>query len=133
MAVVRDSRRCGNTTRQIDEWIQEFFDKGQATIIDHAHKEINMANTIAIFTLKKRLLSEHELVDKKDYVIKGKILVRLLSEEQLNDTGGTVEYRGHIITKLGKGFYFNGLGIPTWKMVTGVIDNLENNKKNEQL
>lgn len=54
-------RRCGNTTRQVDEWVQQLFEGGSATIIDHAAKEGNVANRHAERILFERLKREHGL------------------------------------------------------------------------
>jgi len=34
-----------------------------------------------------------------------------------------VEYRGEIITIMGRGFHWNGMLWPQWEMLTTVIDN----------
>lgn len=54
-------RRCGNTTRQVDEWVQQLFEGNEVTIQDHAHKEGNMANECARRIFLQRLEFEHGL------------------------------------------------------------------------
>ena len=61
MAKIIYDRRCGNTTRQVDEWIQELFTKGAVSVIDHAHNDTNSANRHAERVLFRRLATEHEL------------------------------------------------------------------------
>ena len=62
MSKVLSGRRCGNTTRQVDEWIQQLFEVGEAIIIDHAHRTGNMSNRHAERILFDRLKNEHGLV-----------------------------------------------------------------------
>lgn len=54
-------RRCGNTTRQVDEWIQALFNGEPVVISDHAHKKGNMANSHAEQMFLTRLHFEHNL------------------------------------------------------------------------
>lgn len=61
MAKIIRHRRCGNTTRQVDEWVQQLFEEGSALIIDHAHVEGYMANRNAERILFGRLKNEHGL------------------------------------------------------------------------
>ena len=55
-------RRCGNTTRQVDEWVQDLFNGKEVKVTDHAHKQGNAANHCAMDKLLKRLDFEHGLV-----------------------------------------------------------------------
>ena len=69
--IIRNGRRCGNTTRQVDIWVQELFDTGEAYVVDHAHRSergvpLNVANKYALNILFRRLYNEHAL-DKTDY------------------------------------------------------------------
>lgn len=55
-------RRCGNTTRQVDEWVQQLFSGKVVTIMDHAAiREQNYlsANTYARQMFLRRMLNEH--------------------------------------------------------------------------
>jgi len=61
MAKIIRHRRCGNTTRQIDEWVQQLFEEGEVVVIDHAHKDGNVANKCAERILFQRLSCEHGL------------------------------------------------------------------------
>lgn len=56
-------RRCGNTTRQVDEWIQQLFNGGEVVVQDHAHKNGGHAhqNEYAKRILLNRLNFEHNL------------------------------------------------------------------------
>lgn len=54
-------RRCGNTTRQVDEWVQQLFNGEDAVVIDHAHRDGNVANKYAFRMLINRLENEHGL------------------------------------------------------------------------
>lgn len=54
-------RRCGNTTRQVDEWIQQLFNGEEVVILDHAHKDGNVANREADRVFLRRLEMEHGL------------------------------------------------------------------------
>lgn len=54
-------RRCGNTTRQVDEWVQQLFNGEDVYVVDHAHKEGNVANRHAFDILMRRLRDEHGL------------------------------------------------------------------------
>ena len=54
-------RRCGNTTRQVDEWIQQLFNGEPVVVSDHAHKKGNYANQHAEQILLRRLEFEHNL------------------------------------------------------------------------
>lgn len=60
MAEIRNARRCGNSTRQIDEWVQELFNNGKVTIEDHSLK--NQGDLNSLYNLKRRLHFEHDLV-----------------------------------------------------------------------
>lgn len=66
MADIRPERRCGNTTRLVDEWIQEYFDKGTVVIRDHAHPNV-LANVHAWKQFRNRLASEHRIFLKQHY------------------------------------------------------------------
>ncbi len=39
MAIIRDQRRCGNTIRQVDEWIQTLYDKGEVLVTTQQFKQ----------------------------------------------------------------------------------------------
>ncbi len=72
MALIKSERRCGNTTRQVDEWIQELFEKGSVVVVDHAHKSdrgvpLNFANEYALKILKNRMYQEHGFEWGKEY------------------------------------------------------------------
>lgn len=54
-------RRYGNTTRQVDEWVQELFDGKEVKVHDHAHIEGNNANHDAMNMLLRRMDNEHGL------------------------------------------------------------------------
>lgn len=54
-------RRCGNTTRQVDEWVQDLFNGKEVVVIDHAHREGNFANEHAKRIFLQRLKLEHGL------------------------------------------------------------------------
>jgi tRNA isopentenyl-2-thiomethyl-A-37 hydroxylase MiaE len=54
-------RRCGNTTRQVDEWVQQLFNGDDVYVVDHAHREGNAANRHAFDMLMRRLKIEHNL------------------------------------------------------------------------
>ena len=64
-ASIKYGRRLGNTTRQVDQWIQELFTDGSCTVIDHAHRPDNMANKHAERILFSRLHNEHGLTFKE--------------------------------------------------------------------
>lgn len=61
MAKILNHRRCGNTTRQVDEWVQELFENNEVVVVDHAHREGNYANKHAERMLFNRLYNEHGL------------------------------------------------------------------------
>ena len=63
-------RRCGNTTRQVDEWIQDLFNGKEVKVIDHAHREGNVANRCAMDKLLGRLEFEHGLSVGKNSQLK---------------------------------------------------------------
>lgn len=65
MSTIVHGRRMGNTTRQVDEWIQQLFTEGRATIIDHADSPHNRANDHALRVLLDRLHFEHHLTLSK--------------------------------------------------------------------
>jgi hypothetical protein len=54
-------RRCGNTTRQIDDAIQKLFITGKVTWHDHAEEKENMARDHGFTRLLRRLREEHDL------------------------------------------------------------------------
>ncbi|HRP33525.1 MAG TPA: hypothetical protein PKV73_16630 [Agriterribacter sp.] len=63
-------RRCGNTTRQVDEWVQQLFNGEDVYVVDHAHKEGNIASRCAFDILVRRLSNEHGLtLDKHSRLI----------------------------------------------------------------
>lgn len=62
-------RRCGNTTRQVDEWIQALFNGEPVVINDHAHHKGNMANRHAEQVLLKRLEFEHNLIPGRNSML----------------------------------------------------------------
>lgn len=62
MAQIRDARRCGNSTRQVDEMVQELFNTGKVTVTDHAKTESNQAYRNTLYVLRRRLHFEHDLV-----------------------------------------------------------------------
>jgi hypothetical protein len=71
--LILQKRRCGNSTRQIDQWIQDLFTNGKAVIIDHAHQEnrgvaVNFANRHSRKILLERLWREHSIDPKEDLV-----------------------------------------------------------------
>jgi DNA-binding FrmR family transcriptional regulator len=65
--MIANKRRCGNTTRQIDAFIQDLFQTGTVTVQDHAHQEngrgvpTNRANEQLVDTMLRRLRYEHKL------------------------------------------------------------------------
>jgi len=62
MALIENyKRRCGNTTRQVDEWIQQLFNGEVVVINDHANRYGNNANENAKIILLRRLEMEHRL------------------------------------------------------------------------
>lgn len=73
MALIIDARRCGNTTRIIDELVQKFFTEGECVIYDHYHGDpghYNLSGTSsAVRNIRKmnmrsiidRLRREHNL------------------------------------------------------------------------
>lgn len=63
-------RRCGNTTRQVDEWIQQLFNGEEVVIQDHAYIDGNMANEHAKRVLLGRLYGEHGLSVGKESPLK---------------------------------------------------------------
>lgn len=64
---IRFGRRVGNTTRQINQEIDELFTKGSALIYDHAHRFGNMAQESHLRVLFRRLYNEFGLQEGKDY------------------------------------------------------------------
>jgi hypothetical protein len=64
---IRNERRCGNSTRQVDGWIQDYFNNGEVTIIDHAHKQGNFANRHTLDMFIRRLQFEHDLILHKHF------------------------------------------------------------------
>lgn len=54
-------RRCGNTTRQVDEWIQCLFNGEKVIIHDHAQRDDNHASKHAERIFLRRLEIEHNL------------------------------------------------------------------------
>jgi len=79
---VIDKRQCGNTTRQVDNYIQYLFNNGLILIKDHNTKTIQstdkfnaMVDTVKLYQrVEKRLLEEHSktnfIFDKKKLLIK---------------------------------------------------------------
>lgn len=62
MAHIEDfKRRCGNTTRQVDEWVQQLFNGEKVVVYDHAHRKGNHANEHATRVFLRRLEFEHNL------------------------------------------------------------------------
>ncbi len=59
--IILPYRKCGNTTRQVDEWVQQLFQSGSILVVDHAHRDGNAANQHAERVLFRRLSSEHGL------------------------------------------------------------------------
>jgi hypothetical protein len=85
MAEITTKRRDGNSTRQIDEMIQELFRDGQTVVRDHAHRETpngvpsNFAREHTLKTMLRRLDREHDLemhthleYDRASFVLKFK-------------------------------------------------------------
>ena len=63
-------RRCGNTTRQVDEWVQQLFHGRSVIVSDHAHIKGNYANECAERILLRRLEIEHNLKPGEKSVLK---------------------------------------------------------------
>jgi hypothetical protein len=61
MATIKAGRKIGNTTRQIDEEVQDLFNNGAVIIFDHAQKPDNKAFEIHLEKLLLRLKNEHSL------------------------------------------------------------------------
>ena len=57
--LIKPERRSGNTTRQIDNAVQELFTKGETKIIDHHGG--NLSNDLFFNRLVNRLKSEHRV------------------------------------------------------------------------
>lgn len=59
--IIRDERRCGNTTRLVDYYIQQIFDNPGKEIspCDHAQRPNNDMNRFLSETVYKRLQNEH--------------------------------------------------------------------------
>lgn len=75
--IIINQRRCGNTTRQVDQAIQTLFTTGEVLWKDHAHRIGNMAQEHGWKILLRRLEFEHNLrsmfkmaVDPVEYKIK---------------------------------------------------------------
>jgi len=71
-SIIRYGRGVGNTTRQINQEIDDLFTKGACYICDHAHREkdgvpINKAQSFHLSTLFKRLAIEFKLINSKHY------------------------------------------------------------------
>jgi hypothetical protein len=57
-------RRTGKTTKLVDRWVQEFFEKGITYIYEGRDKENQMhLNMEALERFKKRMASEHSNID----------------------------------------------------------------------
>ncbi len=65
--IIRFGRRCGNTTRQINQEIDDLFTKGFAHVLDHAAREGNRAQDSHLSVLFRRLHVEFGLQEGKDY------------------------------------------------------------------
>lgn len=59
MALIKPNRRCGNTTRQVDGWIQELFESGKVYVVDHSGTKGGQWYAEKI--MFDRLGSEHDL------------------------------------------------------------------------
>jgi len=60
--LIVDRRRCGNTTRFIDQFIQDLFNEGEVTIFDHyTGSNYIKINYRIIDIIGNRLRSEHNL------------------------------------------------------------------------
>lgn len=70
MAKILWHRRCGNTTRQVDEWIQQLFEEGKCIVIDHADRPENAANRHAERIILQRLKMEHGLEPGRSSMLK---------------------------------------------------------------
>ena len=83
-AIIFDSRQAGNTTRQIDECIQQLFFNGFCQAIDHASGESNKMNRHLFNKLLGRLTYEHGLELREKFgeieVDRNKLTVRFNSE-----------------------------------------------------
>lgn len=66
---ITGTRRSGNTTRIVDELVQEFFINGKCYYWDHAEREGNMALDHMLGILENRLYREHNLRRGSDYII----------------------------------------------------------------
>lgn len=73
MSEILDGRRVGNTTRHIDEMVQELFTKGETYLWDHAHRvdkrgnALNFALNYARRIFFDRLRHEHSLEVNKGF------------------------------------------------------------------
>lgn len=72
---IKSGRRVGNTTRQIDQCVQELFTSGSTVVIDHAHRVGNKANEHQRRIFMERLAREHRLIFREHYTIKGDIVI----------------------------------------------------------
>jgi hypothetical protein len=61
MAAIKEGRQIGNTTRQIDQEVQDLFTQGAVVIHDHAQAPSNFAFDIHFEKLLLRLKNEHSI------------------------------------------------------------------------
>jgi hypothetical protein len=73
--ILHENRRCGNTTRLADWYIQLLFKNGRVKISDHYSNRDNYASLLLLRTVVNRLNREHQFVEIR--VTKNKYTIEL--------------------------------------------------------
>jgi hypothetical protein len=69
LADIKNNRECGNSTRLIDTYIQEFFNKPEKWILIRDHNEKDRNSLILRNKVTARLFNEHNLRVNYDFDI----------------------------------------------------------------
>lgn len=72
MAQIIDARRVGNTTRIVDDLVQDFFTKGECYCYDHFHSSPEIRTHLKKRVMQlviNRLIREHSLESEKHFFV----------------------------------------------------------------
>lgn len=70
----RSKRRAGNTTRMVDLFVQEFFNKGNVEIFDHYNTR--ESNKRVFYWVLNRLNIEHGITEKDVFLDRNRFIIR---------------------------------------------------------